>query len=191
MTGFLSEALPSIVFSITYNGLFDRPAVEAGEKVTKKPMIGQAQAQALRQARTGQTYSRFGLTWREFCPKRPRVSGTQADETLRVEGAVPEPNSAKVRKAARSVRDSQRALPPPAAPAPEEPAALPIPSGRLNALYRGASEVAAEFRGTARDSRGAEPPPVFRGTPIRVRARERRGVAGAAFTVAGTHLGRR
>jgi hypothetical protein len=157
-------------------------------------MIEEARAQLLRQSRTGQTYSRFGLTWRGFCPKRPRVSGTQADETLRVEGAVPEPNSAKVRKAARSVRDSQRALPPPAAPAPapEEPAApLPILSGRLNALYRGASEVAAEFRETARDSPEAEPSPVFRGTPIRVRARERRGVAGAAFTVAGTHLGRR
>jgi len=43
-----------------------------------------AQAAALRQARADKAYRRFGLTWKEFCPKHLRMSGTQADEIIRL-----------------------------------------------------------------------------------------------------------
>jgi hypothetical protein len=162
-----------------------------------------AQAAALHKARSEKAYRRFGLTWKEFCPKHLRMSGTQADEiirllqefgpeyfehtesvhisadtyrlvapfiqdkALRVEDEVLELNSANVQKVARSVRGSQRALPPPAepeaepepapapAPAPEAPTAAPALPGRLDALYRHAMGVAAEFREVAKDCRKA------------------------------------
>ncbi len=157
-----------------------------------------AQAAALMQARNERAHRRFGLTWKEFCPKHLRMSGTQADEiirllqefgpeyfehtesvhisadtyrlvapfiqdkALRVEDEVLELNSANVQKVARSVRGSQRALPPPAepeaapAPAPEAPTAAPALSGRIDALHRHAMGVAAEFREVAKDCREAE-----------------------------------
>jgi hypothetical protein len=159
-----------------------------------------AQAAALHKARSEKAYRRFGLTWKEFCPKHLRMSGTQADEiirllqefgpeyfehtesvhisadtyrlvapfiqdkALRVEDEVLELNSANVQKVARSVRGSQRALPPPAgpeaapepAPAPEAPAAAPALSDRIDALHRHAMGIAAEFREVAKDCREAE-----------------------------------
>jgi hypothetical protein len=202
---------------------FDRPAVEAEEKVMKKSMIRQAQADeallelgkvlgqsmafgtvagrcsaaqaaALGQARSEKTYRRVGLTWKEFCPKHLRMSGTQADEiirllrefgpeyfentesvrisadtyrlvapfiqekTLRVEGETLELNSANVQKVAKGVRESQRALPPPAEPAP---AALLNLSDRIDALYRHSMGIAAEFREVAKDCRQPDQPPNF------------------------------
>src|SRR5271157_5578871 len=127
-----------------------------------------AQAAALQQARADKVHRRFGLTWKEFCPKHLRMSGTQADEiirllhefgpeyfentesvrispdtyrlvapliqdkALRVDGEVLELNSANVQRVARTLRGSQRALPPPAEALPAlvpalvpEPAAVP------------------------------------------------------------------
>jgi hypothetical protein len=153
-----------------------------------------AQAAALQQARTEKTYRSFGMTWKEFCPKHLRMSGTQADEiirllrefgpdyfentesvrispdtyrlvapfiqekTLRVEGETLELNSANVQKVAKCVRESQRALPPPAEPAP---AALLNLSDRIDALYRHSMGIAAEFREVAKDCRQPDQPPNF------------------------------
>ena len=173
-----------------------------------------AQAAALRQARSEKAHRRFGLTWNQFCPKHLRMSGTQADEiirlleefgpeyfentetarispdtyrlvapfiqdkTLRVEGQALELNSANVQKVARTVRGSQRALPPPAAPAPEASAAAPTLSDRLDALHRHAMGVAAEFRKVAEDCHEAEHreayQSMFRSTLILVCAELRR-----------------
>ena len=165
-----------------------------------------AQAAALRQARTEKAYRRFGLTWNQFCPKHLRMSGTQADEIVRlleefgpeyfentetvrispdtyrlvapfirdkalhVEGETLEMNSANVQKVARSVRESQRALPPPAAP---ETAPAPVPeapadehqilSDRLDALHRNAKAVIAGYREFAKDCRKAENPILIEG----------------------------
>ena len=113
-----------------------------------------------------------------------------ADKALRVEGETLELNSANVQKVARGVRESQRALPPPAgaeaavpeaapvpAPAPEPPAepapaAAPTLSDRLSALDRSITGVIAEFREIARDSRASETSLLFqskfRGTLIRI-----------------------
>lgn len=169
-----------------------------------------AQAAALRQARGDKVHTRFGLTWNQFCPKHLKLSGTQADEIIRLlqefgpnyfentqsvrisagtyrlvapfikdkalhfQDEVLELNSANVQKVAGSVRESRRALPPPAAPAPapEEPAAVPILSDRLNAVTRRAMDVIAEYREVARDGRETEPSLVFQsmfhGSLIRV-----------------------
>jgi len=43
-----------------------------------------AQAAALREARNERIYKRLGLTWKEFCPRHLRMSGTQADEIIRL-----------------------------------------------------------------------------------------------------------
>jgi hypothetical protein len=43
-----------------------------------------AQAAALGQARAEKAHRRFGMTWKEFCPKHLRMSGTQADEIIRL-----------------------------------------------------------------------------------------------------------
>ncbi len=43
-----------------------------------------AQAAALQQARGEKVHRRFGLTWNQFCPKHLRMSGTQADEIIRL-----------------------------------------------------------------------------------------------------------
>jgi hypothetical protein len=143
-----------------------------------------AQAAALRQARTEKAYRRFGLTWNQFCPKHLKMSGSQADEIIRlleefgpeyfentetvrispdtyrlvapfiqdkalcVGGEVLELNSANVQKVARTVRESQRALP----AAAEDPSL----SCRLSALHRHAMGVAAEFREVARECRKSE-----------------------------------
>ncbi|HMD69835.1 MAG TPA: hypothetical protein VKF41_00745 [Bryobacteraceae bacterium] len=168
-----------------------------------------AQAAALQQARTEKAYRSFGLTWKEFCPKHLRMSGTQADEiirllrefgpeyfentesvrispdtyrlvapyiqekTLRVEGETLELNSANVQKVAKCVRESQRALPPPAEPEPAPapaatpaleaavPAACPSLSDRIDALYRHSMGIAAEFREVAKDCRQADQSPIF------------------------------
>jgi hypothetical protein len=82
------------------------------------------------------------------------------DKALHVEGETLELNSANVQKVARGVRESQRALPPPAAPAPEPAPAdeRQILSDRLDALHRNAMGVVAGFREFARDVRQAENP---------------------------------
>ena len=43
-----------------------------------------AQAAALRKARNQKVHARFGLTWNQFCPKHLKMSGTQADEIIRL-----------------------------------------------------------------------------------------------------------
>ena len=43
-----------------------------------------AQAAAIRQARNEKVHARLGLTWKEFCPKHLKMSGTQADEIIRL-----------------------------------------------------------------------------------------------------------
>jgi len=43
-----------------------------------------AQAAALRQARTEKVHRRFGLSWNRFCPKHLKMSGTQADDIIRL-----------------------------------------------------------------------------------------------------------
>jgi hypothetical protein len=173
-----------------------------------------AQAAALQQARTEKVYRRFGLTWNQFCPKHLRMSGTQADEIVRVlqefgpeyfentetvrispdtyrlvapfirdkalhiEGEMLELNSANVQKVARGVRESQRALPPPAAPVPAPAGAPETLSDRLDALHRHAIGVAAEFREVAEDCHEGEHreayQSVFRSTLILVCAELRR-----------------
>ncbi len=158
-----------------------------------------AQAAALQQARGEKVHRRFGLTWNRFCPKHLRMSGTQADEIIRLldefgpeyfentesvrisadtyrlvapfirdkmlcaEGETLELNSANVLKVASTVRESQHALPPPAAdPVSEEPAAVPILLERLTAESRLLMQVIAEFREVARDARETEPSHFFR-----------------------------
>jgi hypothetical protein len=156
-----------------------------------------AQAAALRQARNEKVHARFGLTWNQFCPKHLKMSGTQADEIIRLfhefgpayfentqsvhisgdtyravapfivdqvlhfQGEVLELNSANVQKVARSVRESRRALPPPAEPAPEKPATVPTLFDRLQAYDRRVSELVAEFLEIAKDAEDA-------GTPLTV-----------------------
>ncbi len=63
------------------------------------------------------------------------------EKALRVDGETLELNSANVQKVAQSVRDSRKALLP---PAEAEPA--PPPADRLSALSRHARELVAEFR---------------------------------------------
>ena len=75
------------------------------------------------------------------------------DKMLQVEGEVLELNSANVQKVAQSVRDSRKALMPPAEPAPPEPAAAPTPAEGLAALSRHAIDIAAEFREVAKARR--------------------------------------
>ena len=113
----------------------DEAALELGKVLGQSLAFGivagrcsGAQAAALRQVRGEKIYERFGLTWREFCPKHLKMRGTQADEivrisgdtyrlvapfiqekALRVEGEVLELNSANVQEVARRVRDSRRA----------------------------------------------------------------------------------
>jgi hypothetical protein len=84
------------------------------------------------------------------------------EKALHIEGEVLELNSANVQKVARSVRESRRALMPPAEAAPEEPAAVPMLSDRLAALDRRVTEIVAEFREVAKDAREAENPPALR-----------------------------
>lgn len=43
-----------------------------------------AQAAAIRKAREEKIHARFGLTWREFCPKHLKMSGAQADLFVRL-----------------------------------------------------------------------------------------------------------
>jgi hypothetical protein len=43
-----------------------------------------AQAAAIRQARNEKVHEHFDLTWKEFCPKHLRMSGTQADTFIRL-----------------------------------------------------------------------------------------------------------
>jgi len=80
------------------------------------------------------------------------------DKALHVEGETLELNSANVQKVAKGVRESQRALPPPAEPAP---AALLNLSDRIDALYRHSMGIAAEFREVAKDCRQPDQPPNF------------------------------
>jgi hypothetical protein len=76
-----------------------------------------------------------------------------SDQALHLEGEVLELNSANVQKVAQSVRDSRKALMPPAEPAPPEPAAAPTPAEGLAALSRHAIDIAAEFREVAKARR--------------------------------------
>jgi hypothetical protein len=161
-----------------------------------------AQAAALRQARNEKVHIGIGLTWKEFCPKHLKMSGTQADEIIRLleefgpdyfehtqsvrisadtyrlvapfimdkalhaEGQVWELNSANVQKVAKSVRESRRALAPPAE-APQVSL-----SDRLAALDHRVTEILAEFREVAKAGREAGRPPMpaslFRGTFVRL-----------------------
>ncbi len=169
-----------------------------------------AQAAALQQARGEKVHRRFGLTWNQFCPEHLRMSGTQADEIIRLlhefgpeyfentesvrisadtyrlvapfirdkalcaEGETLELNSANVLKVASTVRESQHALPPPAAPAPDALAVVPPLLDRLEALHQRGMAIAAEFREMARDCRVADHRPtyesMFRSTLIMVSA---------------------
>jgi hypothetical protein len=43
-----------------------------------------AQAAAIRQVRNEKVHTRFGLTWRAFCPKHLKMSGAQADLFVRL-----------------------------------------------------------------------------------------------------------
>ena len=189
--------------SIIKRAQADESALDLGKVLGQSVAFGTiagrcsaAQAVALRQARDGKAYRRFGITWREFCPKHLRMSGSQADEIirlleefgpeyfentesvrispdtyrlvapfiqdkkLRAEGETLELNSANVQRVARSVRERQRALPPPATEPEPEPAP-PELSCRLSALHRHAVEVAAEFREVARECRKAEDAAMF------------------------------
>jgi hypothetical protein len=78
------------------------------------------------------------------------------DKALHVEGETLELNSANVQKVAQSVRESRKALMPPAQPAPPEAAAAPAPSERLAVLSRHAMEIVAEFREVAEVRQEAE-----------------------------------
>ena len=69
----------------------DEAALELGKVLGQSLAFGivagrcsAAQAAALRQVRGEKIYKRFGLTWREFCPKHLKMSGTQADEIVRL-----------------------------------------------------------------------------------------------------------
>ena len=92
------------------------------------------------------------------------------DKMLQVEGEALELSSANVQKVAQSVRESQKALMPPAEAAPPEPAAAPIPAERLNMLSRHAREIVTEFQEVSRFRREADPSLAFesqlRGTLI-------------------------
>ena len=192
--------------SMTKDILADEASFELGKVlgqsiafVTIAGRASAAQAAALRQARNERVHVRVGLTWKEFCPKHLKMSGTQADEIIRLlqefgpeyfehtetvrisadtyrlvapfikdgslqfQDDVLELNSANVQKIAKEVRDSQRALPAPAgpAPAPQSSAAVPILSDRLDGLQRRAMGIIAEFREIASDSREAEPSLLF------------------------------
>jgi hypothetical protein len=74
-----------------------------------------------------------------------------SDQALHLEGEVLELNSANVQKVAQSVRESLKALMP-----PEEPVAAPLPSDRLAALARRATEIVVEFREAAKARREAK-----------------------------------
>jgi hypothetical protein len=82
------------------------------------------------------------------------------DKALHVDGEVLELNSANVQKAAQSVRDSQKALMPPAEaepPAPElAPAPASGPAACLAALSQHVTEILAEFRAVNRLRREAD-----------------------------------
>jgi hypothetical protein len=78
------------------------------------------------------------------------------EKTLRVEGGALELNSANVQKVAQSVRDSRKALMPPAQPAPPEPAAAPGAPERLAKLGRHAMDIVDEFREVAKLRREAQ-----------------------------------
>jgi len=57
-----------------------------GQEKTFGSMAGRcsaAQAMALQEMRKERGYVRFGLTWREFCEKHMRISGSQADTIIR------------------------------------------------------------------------------------------------------------
>jgi hypothetical protein len=183
----------------------DEAALELGKVLGQSLAFGivagrcsAAQAAALRQARGEKIYRRFGLTWNQFCPKHLRMSGTQAneivrlleefgpeyfentgsvrisgdtyrlvapfiqDKALRVDGEVLELNSANVQQVARSLRESQRALPPASGPAPETASAgVPILSDRLAAVDRHAAQLVNELRELAGDAREADRTPFF------------------------------
>ncbi len=98
------------------------------------------------------------------------------DRALHIEGEVLDLNSANVQKVARTVRESQLALLPPA----EVPAEVPHVSvaDRLAALDLRVKETVAEFREAARSVRGAGRPvlseSMFRGAFIRLSSEMKR-----------------
>jgi len=91
------------------------------------------------------------------------------DKALHIDGETLELNSANVQKVAESVRDSRKALMPPAEPEPE-PAPAPAALDRLRALGRHTTEIVAEFRAVSQLRRETEVSPVWeselRGTLI-------------------------
>ena len=69
----------------------DEAALELGKVLGQSLAFGivagrcsAAQAAALRQVRGEKIYKRFRLRWREFCPRHLKMSGTQADEIVRL-----------------------------------------------------------------------------------------------------------
>ncbi len=86
------------------------------------------------------------------------------DKALHVDGETLELNSANVQKVAQSVRDSRKALMPPAeaaGTAPPEPAPAPAPAEHLSTLNHHVTEILAEFRAVNRLRREAEVPLVW------------------------------
>jgi hypothetical protein len=83
------------------------------------------------------------------------------DKALHVGGEALELNSANVQKVAQSMRESRKALMPPAEPAPPEPEPTPPPEERLATLIRHAAETVSEFREVAKVRRDAKQRLVF------------------------------
>ena len=77
--------------SIVERAQSDEAVLELGKALGQSLAFGivagrcsAAQAVALRQVRSEKVYRRCGLTWKQFCPKHLRMSGTQADEIIRL-----------------------------------------------------------------------------------------------------------
>jgi succinate dehydrogenase flavin-adding protein (antitoxin of CptAB toxin-antitoxin module) len=83
------------------------------------------------------------------------------DKALQVGGEALELNSANVQKVAQSMRESRKALMPPAEPAPPEPAVTAPPEERLATLIRHAAETVSQFREVAKVRRDAKQRLVF------------------------------
>ena len=149
-----------------------------------------AQAGAIRQARNQKVHERFHLTWNEFCPLHLKISGTQADNLIRLLEEFG-PDYFEHTQSVRISADTYRLVAPyirdKALQFQEEtlelnsanvqkvaktvrdgqralpaPAVLPILSERLDAIDRQITEVVSALREVSRDAREAEPSPLFR-----------------------------
>lgn len=75
----------------TATALGDDVALELGKVLGQSIAFGTiagrcsaAQAAAIRQIRNEKVHLRFGLSWREFCPKHLKMCGSQADTFIRL-----------------------------------------------------------------------------------------------------------